>query len=64
VTTDLFDRVKQSTLPGMTYEGVVCKGTNDKLTRMPIMFKIKSRAWLDKLKEHCKGDDKLFEKLS
>jgi hypothetical protein len=64
VTTDLFDRVKQSTLPGMTYEGVVCKGANDKLTRMPIMFKIKSRAWFDKLKEHCKGDDKLFEKLS
>ena len=64
VTTELFDQVKQSTLPGMTFEGVVCKGTNDKLTKMPIMFKIKSRAWLDKLKEYCKGDEHLFQKLS
>src|SRR5271157_1156187 len=28
VSTELFDQVKQSTLPGMTYEGVVCKGAN------------------------------------
>lgn len=64
VTTDLFDKVKQSTLKGMTCEGVVCKGANDKLTQMPIMFKIKSKAWLDKLREYCKGDERLFEKLS
>lgn len=64
VTTDLFDKVKQSNLPGMTYEGVVCKGANDKLTKMPVMFKIKSKAWLDRLRTYCKGDDKLFERLS
>ena len=63
VTEDLFDKVKQSTLPGMPFEGVVCKAANDKKTKMPIMFKIKSQAWLDKLKEFCKGDDKLFQKL-
>jgi hypothetical protein len=64
VTTELFDGVKQSTLKGMTFEGVVCKGANDKATKMPIMFKIKSKAWLDKLREYCKGDNQLFEKLS
>lgn len=64
VTSDLFDGVKQSTLPGMTFEGVVCKGANDKATRMPIMFKIKSKAWLEKLREYCKDDEQLFEKLS
>jgi hypothetical protein len=64
VTTELFDKIKQSTLPGMTFEGVVCKGANDKLTKMPIMFKIKSKAWLDKLQAYCKGDEKLFERLS
>lgn len=63
VTTELFDKVKQSTLPGMTGEGVVCKGADDKKTRMPVMFKIKSQAWLNKLKEYCKGDDALFNKL-
>jgi len=64
VTTELFDKVKQSKLPGMTFEGVVCKGANDKNTKMPIMFKIKSKAWLDRLREYCKGDEKLFERLS
>lgn len=63
VTTELFDQVKQSTLPGMTFEGVVCKAANDKRTKAPIMFKIKSKAWLDKLREYCKGDERLFDKL-
>jgi hypothetical protein len=64
VSVGLFDQVKQSTLSGMTFEGVVCKAANDKQTRMPIMFKIKSKAWLEKLKEYCKGDDRLFNRLS
>ena len=64
VSTELFDKVKQSTLLGMTFEGLVCKGANDKATKMPIMFKIKSQAWLDKLKEYCKGDDSLFDRLA
>jgi hypothetical protein len=63
VSVELFDKVKQSTLPGMTGEGVVCKGANDKKTKMPVMFKIKSQAWLNRLKEYCKGDEALFNKL-
>jgi hypothetical protein len=63
VSVELFDGVKQSTLEGMTFEGVVCKGANDKKTNMPIMFKIKSQAWLDKLKTYCKGDMSLYNKL-
>jgi RNA ligase len=64
LSIELMDGVKQSTLSGMTFEGVICKGANDKKTKMPIMFKIKSKAWLDRLKEHCKGDEDLFNKLS
>jgi hypothetical protein len=63
VTRDLFDKVKQSTLKGMTFEGVVCKGAPDNNTKMPLMFKIKSQAWLDKLREYCRGDEALFNKL-
>lgn len=63
-SVELVDGVKQSTLEGMTFEGVVCKGANDKKTKMPVMFKIKSKAWLERLKEHCKGDETLFDKLS
>lgn len=63
VTTELFDKVKQSTLSNMTFEGVVCKGSYE-TPGMPLMFKIKSQAWLDKLKVYCKGDMSLFEKLA
>ena len=51
------ESVRAGTLPGMTFEGVVCKATNDKKTKMPVMFKQKSRAWLDKLHAYC-GDNK------
>lgn len=60
VSKDLFDQVKQSTLEGMTFEGVVAKGVeNNQL----VMFKIKSRAWLNKLKDFCAGDEFLYKKL-
>lgn len=64
VSEDLFDKVKQSTLKGMTYEGVVCKGKNNNNAKMPAMFKIKSQAWLDRLREYCKGDENLFNRLA
>lgn len=62
VSVELFDQVKQSTLPGMTFEGVVCKGDYG-ITRTPIMFKVKSRAWLEKLRIYCNGNEKLFAML-
>jgi hypothetical protein len=64
ITTEFVDSVKNSTLDGMIDEGVVCKGANDKKTKMPIMFKIKSRAWLEKLKTYCNGNEALFAKLA
>jgi hypothetical protein len=60
---DAFIRsVKDSTLPGMTFEGVICKGGLDN-RRRPISFKIKSQAWLDRLKDKCGTDEKLFQQL-
>lgn len=46
----------------MTFEGVICKGPY-KSPGLPWMFKIKSNAWYDKLKNKCSNDQKLFEKL-
>lgn len=62
ITTEFFDKVKQSKLKGMTMEGVVCKGKYE-TPGLPVMFKIKSQEWLDKLRVYCKGDARLFEKL-
>lgn len=58
------EQVRNGTLSGITFEGVVCKAKNDKRIPIPIMFKIKSRAWLDKLKDYCKDDEDLFELLA
>lgn len=62
INESFFDKVKQSTLKGMTFEGVVCKGRYE-TPGIPLMFKIKSQAWLDRLKIYCKDDMSLFEKL-
>lgn len=64
ITKEFIDKVKDSSLKGMTAEGVVCKGKNDTKARIPIMFKIKSNAWMNKLMEYCKGDLTLFNKLA
>jgi len=63
VNETFVQNVRNSNVEGISLEGVVCKGANDKKTRMPIMFKIKTLAWLNKLKEFCNGDDNLFSKL-
>lgn len=63
VDEEFVESVRASTLPGITLEGVVCKGKADRKTEVPIMFKVKTRAWLSKLREFCKGDESLFERL-
>ena len=60
---EFIDSVKNSTLEGMPEEGVVCKAKNPKKTPAPVMFKIKSQRWLDRLKEYCKGDERLYQLL-
>jgi hypothetical protein len=60
---DFVESVRKGTLEGMPFEGVVCKAKHPKKTPMPVMFKIKSDAWYKKLKELCKGDEKMFEQL-
>lgn len=62
-TPEFVESVRDSSLPGMTLEGVVCKVANDKKTKMPIMFKQKSRAWLDKLHAYCGTNTDLFNIL-
>ncbi len=56
------DLVRKSEFPGITFEGVVCKGSYISPGR-PLMFKAKTQKWLDKLKAYCKGDDKLFDRM-
>lgn len=63
-TPAFIESVRESTLSNMTFEGVVCKSPTKNRTKAPVMFKQKSRAWLDRLRAECAGDDKLFAELS
>jgi hypothetical protein len=56
--------VKLGKLPGITHEGVVCKSDACDRHRQPIVFKVKTDAWLAALKEFCQDDTRLFEMLS
>jgi hypothetical protein len=64
VSEEMFQSVRNRTLPGMTYEGVIGKlKLIDKGSCEPVMFKIKSNDWLDKLRSICNGDEALFQRL-
>lgn len=63
VSEEMFQSVRTGELEGMTFEGVVGKGDFSQREGGPIMFKIKSNAWLDKLKTICNGDEALFQRL-
>lgn len=60
IETDTIKNIEDGTLPGMSFEGVVFK-RNERNRRF--MFKHKSRQWLQKLKNRCGQDEKLFQKL-
>lgn len=55
-------QVKSGNLPGMTFEGVVCKGAYISPGR-PLSFKIKNRAWIEKLREKYGANSKKFKEL-
>lgn len=62
-TGDLIQSVENGTLAGMTFEGIVAKA-NSGSPGLPWMTKVKNKAWLEKLKEICNGNEELFKKLS
>lgn len=61
ITENLIEKIKNNTLDNMSFEGVVCKHKKKKEVKM---FKIKSNAWLEKLKNYCGEDTTLFEELA
>lgn len=63
INEEFVNNVYDSNIEGMAFEGLVCKGQIDKKTKCPIMFKIKTKAWLDRLREFCKGDVSKFSEL-
>lgn len=61
VGNELQQTIFEGALPGVTFEGVVCKGA--KVKNRPVMFKVKSKAWYDRLRTRCDGNTALFDQL-
>ena len=68
---DLRRAVNEGTLPGMTFEGVVCKGAPLKKKPIPVMFKIKNHAWYQALRDRVwqmaedeAAANRLFDRLA
>jgi hypothetical protein len=59
-TQPMREQVESGTLEGMTFEGVVAKGSCVSPGR-PLMFKWKNQAWLDRLRADC-TDEAEFER--
>lgn len=59
--SDFVQSVRSGTLPNIGSEGVVCKA-KDKGNQI-VMFKIKRDDWYARLRDHCGGNDKLFNML-
>lgn len=63
VGEEFIKSVHDSTLEGIGSEGVVCKGGWNKKQNLPYMFKIKTNAWIEKLKTYCNGNMDLMGRL-
>ena len=62
VTQDVVESVRNRTLAGMTFEGVVCKQNRAKTHHPNRMFKIKSNDWIAKVKS-LYTDEKILKEL-
>jgi hypothetical protein len=56
------EAVRDRQLEGMTFEGVVCKGKAVSPGR-PLMFKVKSREWIEAVKNRFAGQPDIIAKL-
>ncbi len=61
-TDEFVTSVRDGSLSGMTFEGVVCKGQYVS-PGLPLMFKVKNEAWISRVKSLYVGDEKMIAQL-
>jgi hypothetical protein len=59
VTISFIEKIRDHDIPGMTYEGVVCKGMQKNCL---VMFKLKSKDWLKRVKGEYGIDSDLLDR--
>lgn len=63
ISEELFQSIRRSELPGITFEGVIGKESGCNKDGRHDMCKIKTNAWLDKLKNFCGDNQELYNRL-
>jgi hypothetical protein len=63
LTEEVIAAIREGTWPGVTFEGVIGKGPFQQKCGGPVQFKLKSFAWLERLRHYCGTDQALFERL-
>lgn len=63
LSSEIIDSIIDSTMPNMPFEGVIFKGMLNPKSG-PLMFKIKSKQWIDKLKQYCGDDHEKFKRMA
>jgi len=63
MNAEVEEQIHSSSMPGITFEGVVCKMKVQGKQQNPEMFKVKTRAWLQRLKEKCGDDVAMYNRL-
>lgn len=58
------DQVWKGCFPGQSFEGVIVKKGFDRKRGGPLMYKVKSQAWLARLKTYCGENEDLYRRLS
>ena len=57
------EKIRKGEFEGASFEGVVCKSAPPKKWFLPIMFKVKNQAWIDKVEERYAGREDLGDLL-
>lgn len=60
---DFIEQVRNDQFPGATFEGVIGKAKYGSNFTPVEMFKVKTNKWLDALRDHCDGNQELYERL-
>lgn len=57
------EQIRAGNFPGASFEGVVCKSAPPKKWSLPVMFKVKNQAWIDKVKERYQGNPAFLKEM-
>lgn len=63
ISEELFQSIRNSELPGITFEGVIGKESGCTKDGRHDMCKIKTNVWLNKLKSFCGDNQELYNRL-